>query len=153
MHPPLMEIGYLLLPTLWAGLLVGVCFIATPAKFMAHSLTRPMALDIGRATFTIWNNAEWLVLAMLLLCMLLLIQSAILLPALNARTVAIIAGGRPPPSSDHRMYIAMDVVKLVILVAIVCKQGQQLLELVARTHCPCTRSGPPPLATALRFMV
>ena len=152
MHPPLMEIGYLLLPTLWAGLLVGVCFIATPAKFMAHSLTRPMALDIGRATFTIWNNAEWLVLAMmvpplvfwpmgrffpvamLLLCMLLLIQSAILLPALNARTVAIIAGGRPPPSSDHRMYIAMDVVKLVILVAIVCKQGQQLLELVARTH-------------------
>jgi hypothetical protein len=152
MQSPLVQIGYLLLPTLWAGLLVGVCFIATPAKFMAHALTRPVALEVGRATFTIWNNAEWLVLAVmvpplllwpmdrffpvatLFLCVLLLIQSAVLLPALNARTVAIIAGGHPPPSSDHRMYIAMDVVKLVILAAIVCKQGERLLEMFAPLH-------------------
>jgi hypothetical protein len=133
-------VAYILVPAFWAGLLVGVCFIATPAKFLARSLARPAALDVGRATFTVWNGAEWAVLAMLvfplllvpanrftavstlLLGILLLIQSEILLPALNARVKIIQAGGRPPVSSDHWTYIAIDGLKLLILATIAWKQ-------------------------------
>jgi hypothetical protein len=34
---------------LWAGLILGVSFIATPVKFMAQHLTMPVALEIGKA--------------------------------------------------------------------------------------------------------
>jgi len=35
----------------WMGIVIGVSFLATPVKFTADSLTRPVALDVGRATF------------------------------------------------------------------------------------------------------
>ena len=63
MKSPLVDLAYLLLPALWIGLLVGVCFIATPAKFQAQSLSLPVALDVGRSTFAIWNNVEWILIA------------------------------------------------------------------------------------------
>ena len=34
-----------MVPALWVGLLTGVAFIATPAKFYAALITRPVALD------------------------------------------------------------------------------------------------------------
>ena len=140
----MIQVVYILLPAFWAGLLVGVCFIATPAKFLAPSLARPVALDVGRATFTVWNDVEWLVLAMLIpplvfapasrftavstlvLGVLLFMQSMILLPALNARVTAIQAGNRPAGSPDHRTYIVIDGLKLLILAAIVWEQGGQI---------------------------
>ena len=45
----------LLVPTFWLGILIGISFIATPVKFQAASLTRPVALDIGRATRRLCN--------------------------------------------------------------------------------------------------
>lgn len=137
----------ILLPGIWAGLLVGVSFIATPAKFCAHSLSLPVALDVGRTTFAIWNNVEWLLLAVMALAtleakaslfplaaagalnLLLLIQSMILLPGLNRRATAIISGAKPAPSSDHATYIAIDFCKLCILTALVWKQGEQIIAL------------------------
>jgi len=62
---PLVDLAFLLFPTLWIGLLVGVGFIATPTKFQAQSLSLPVTLDVGRSTFAIWNNVEWVVLAVL----------------------------------------------------------------------------------------
>jgi hypothetical protein len=149
LQPSFLDIAFLLAPTLWAGLLLGVSFIATPAKFHALSLTRPAALDVGRATFAVWNNVEWFVLAVLVsmvvltradlfaaaavgaLVVLLMIQSLMLLPLLNDRVVTIIAGGRPPPSSDHLIYVAVDAIKLLILAAIVWKQGERIAPLFA----------------------
>jgi hypothetical protein len=40
---------------LWAGMLLGVSFIATPAKFLAPSLPLAQALDVGRSSFTSWR--------------------------------------------------------------------------------------------------
>jgi len=143
-------IAYILLPAFWAGLLIGVSFIATPAKFLAPSLARPVALDVGRVTFTIWNDVEWLVLAMLVpplvfgppdrftavaalvLGLLLFIQSMVLLPTLNARVSVIQAGKRPAVSPDHGTYIAIDGLKLLILAAIVWRQGLQIVEHLPR---------------------
>jgi hypothetical protein len=140
----MIQIASILLPVFWAGLLVGVCFIATPAKFLAPSLARPVALDVGRATFAVWNDVEWVVLAMmvppllfgpadrftavstLVLGALLFIQSMILLPTLNARVTVIQSGRRPAISQDHRTYIAIDGLKLFILAAIVWRQGADI---------------------------
>jgi len=145
MRPPLMEIACLLVPSLWAGLLAGVSFIAIPALFRAQLLTLPLALDAGRTTFARWNSIEWLLLGMMALVMvftrpsafavasagaldiLFLIQSMILLPALNNRVATIIAGKKPPLSSDRLLYITIDVLKLCILAAVVWKQAGRIM--------------------------
>jgi hypothetical protein len=145
MRPPFMEVACLLMPSLWAGLLIGVCFIATPAMFRAQSLTLPVALDVGRTTFARWNAIEWLLLGIMVLAMvftrpsafavasagvldiLFLIQSMILLPALNKRVATIIAGKKPAPASDRLLYITIDALKLCILAAVVWKQAGRIM--------------------------
>ena len=44
---------------IWAGVLLGVSFIATPAKFLAPSLPMAEALDVGRWTFHVLSLVEW----------------------------------------------------------------------------------------------
>jgi hypothetical protein len=121
----------LVVATLWAGLLTGVSFIATPAKFMAPSLSLPVALDVGRQTFLVFNRFE-IGIAVVLLALLtwhyrtwfgiglggvmlacVLVETIWLLPLLDARVTIIIAGGVPPPSSLHRLYIGIESIKLL----------------------------------------
>ncbi|MDQ2891994.1 MAG: hypothetical protein M3R64_02735 [Pseudomonadota bacterium] len=54
------EVVFILIATVWAGTIVGVSFIATPAKFRAASLTIPIALDVGRTTFRVSLAVELL---------------------------------------------------------------------------------------------
>lgn len=124
-----------ILATLYIGLLLGVSFLATPVKFLAPSLTLPVALDVGRQTFMAFNMTELvcaLVLSVLALLgaarrpqvlagsvlLLVFIQTVWLLPVLDARVEIILQGDVPPPSQLHNLYIAMDVVKLALLVAV-----------------------------------
>ena len=140
----IVKTGLLVVPAIWLGLLLGVSFLATPAKFLAPSLSLAVALDVGRATFAVWNIVEWLVLgfflllgilgragrffalAALLLFLLLLIQKVILLPMLDERVAAIIAGERPPSSWHHLFYIVIDVAKLQVLGVLIWWQGYRL---------------------------
>ena len=41
--------------------------MATPAKFLAPSLALPVALDVGRHTFRVYNNVELALFALLLI--------------------------------------------------------------------------------------
>lgn len=118
---------------LWLGMLLGVSFLATPVKFLAPSLTLPVALDVGRQTFATFNWVEIGLWTMLLASALagrtrwrvvtvvagigavLALQTLWLLPTLDARVEAILRGGMPPPSSLHLVYILLDVLKLVFL--------------------------------------
>ena len=43
---------------LWAGVLIGVSFLAAPAKFGAPGLSLPMAMEIGRREFGGLNLTE-----------------------------------------------------------------------------------------------
>lgn len=43
----------------WAGVLLGISFVATPAKFLAPSLPMVQALDVGRWTFHVLAWIEW----------------------------------------------------------------------------------------------
>jgi hypothetical protein len=46
------------------------------------------------------------------------VQAVWLLPALDARVAAVLAGSSPPPSPDHIWYIISEAVKLAALLAI-----------------------------------
>lgn len=119
---------------LWAGLSIGVAFLATPAKFLAPSLTLPVALDVGQHTFRVYNGAELMLLgvvlvmgiwsrsrkrwylAALLPTVVVLLQTLWLIPALDLRVMAIHAGQSPlPPSNLHTAYVGAEVVKVLWL--------------------------------------
>lgn len=118
---------------LWIGLLVGVSFLATPAKFLAPSLSLAVALDVGRQTFSVFNKVEWFVAAALLAvvlagrrgplsivvallaAVLVVAETLWLLPMLDFRVGQIIAGQQPAASNLHVLYIAVEIGKLAVL--------------------------------------
>jgi hypothetical protein len=122
---------------LWAGLSIGVAFIATPAKFLAPALTLPVALDVGQHTFRVNNGVELVLVAALLvlgrwstlrrrwylallgLGVVVLAQRFWLIPALDLRVHAIQHGQSPlPPSQLHTVYIAAEALKVLWLLAL-----------------------------------
>ena len=118
---------------LWVGLTVGVSMIATPVRFTASTITRPVALDVGRVVFAALNKAELAALVIFLiilrvsgmaqrwwavgaaLTLIVLAQGAWLIPELASRTDIIIAGGTPPPSYAHAIYASLELVKIGLL--------------------------------------
>lgn len=125
--------GLSIVALVWVGLLLGVSFVATPAKFLAPSLTLPVALDVGRYTFGIFSMVEVIATIVLLACAVLsrcgrpvvfigllvggfvAVQSLWLLPVLDARVEIILQGGRPENSGLHSLYIALEAGKVVLL--------------------------------------
>jgi hypothetical protein len=130
-HPihPHLEAVLGLVPAIWLGLLIGVSFIATPVKFAAPTLALGPALDVGRVTFGLFSKVEWGVAAilaiavvlarfpprrgagMLVLVVALGLQALWLLPVLDARVAAVMAGTPPPPSWHHTAYAGLEIVK------------------------------------------
>src|SRR3546814_5784194 len=109
-------IGLLSVSFLWAGMSLDVSFLATPAKFLAPSSTLPVALDVGRQTFAIFNWVEigwslalvglvlvhaptrWVYGMIAVPCGIVALETAWLLPMLDARVEMIIAGSMPSDS-------------------------------------------------------
>lgn len=122
---------------LWLGCLIGVSFLATPVKFQAPSLDLPTALDVGRVTFALFARTEWALCgalaagallmpraalpawgALAALIAIVLAQALWLLPILDERIGSIIAGAAVPATNHHLLYIAADVVKLLLLLGL-----------------------------------
>ncbi|HXX30943.1 MAG TPA: DUF4149 domain-containing protein [Myxococcaceae bacterium] len=133
MSPRRIPVAFLCL--VWVGIIVGISFIEAPVKFRTPTLTRPVALDVGRTVF----HASQLVQAALLALALaagalgraprwvwlllggvaaaLALQMAWLFPVLDARAEAIIAGRTPGGSPAHALYGALEVLKVLGLAA------------------------------------
>jgi hypothetical protein len=123
--------------TFWFALVIGVSFLATTAKFLAPSLTLPVALDVGMHTFQVLNKVEWVLAALLLLVVLggmrckFAIAAAIvaalcviaetfwLYPILEQRTAIIVAGGQPPRTIHHEIFVYLQGLKLAVLLVVV----------------------------------
>ncbi|MEL7061426.1 MAG: DUF4149 domain-containing protein [Acidobacteriota bacterium] len=121
----------------WLGMILGVSFLAAPAKFQAETLTLPVALEVGRVTFGLFDRLEWLWTAALiitawrrrragrldgwslgLVAMILAIvciQSWWFLPALDVRVSVYMAGETPPPSPLHLLSGFAEVVQAAAL--------------------------------------
>ncbi len=118
---------------IWVGLTVGISMLATPVRFTAASITRPVALDVGRVVFAALNKAELVALVLLLivvrvaglarrwwalcggLVLIVMAQGLWLIPELSARTDIVIAGGEPPASYAHAIYSSLELVKIGLL--------------------------------------
>jgi len=109
--------------------------IEAPLKFRAPGITLPLGLGIGRLVFRALNASE-IVLAtataitfalaprplaatvlLIALAVTLAVQVAALRPRLETRAAAIIAGEAPPKSRTHLVYIALEGVKVMMLIA------------------------------------
>jgi hypothetical protein len=117
----------------WLGMTAGISLLATPVRFTAPTVTRAIALDVGRVVFTALNKAELVALIILLivvrtsgrarswwpvcgaLALIMLLQSVWLLPALAERASLIVAGIEPAPSSLHGIYASVELAKLALL--------------------------------------
>jgi hypothetical protein len=135
---PYATIVTLALAMLWVGLLIGVSFLATPAKFLAPNLPLPVALDIGRHTFGIFNKVEWLLaLGVIVLTIssgdrvamlsgigagfVVALETFWLLPILDQRAALIIAGQSPSATGHHSLYIWVEFGKLMMLAVVVVR--------------------------------
>lgn len=130
---------------LWCELLLGVSFIATPAKFMAPSLSLAVGLDVGRQTFAVMNRVEWLFGAVLLAliltgsrswpgaiaaavtALLVLAETFRLLPQLDRRVALVMEGQQLPASGMHSLYVLFELTKLVALAVLAAGMARRLM--------------------------
>ncbi len=117
----------------WFGVTAGISLLETPVKFTAPTITRPVALDVGRTVFAALNRVELVLLVMLLvlvrlsgrsrelfaacagLVIILIAQSLWLLPELSARAQSIVDGVEPGASIAHVAYSVLELAKLALL--------------------------------------
>lgn len=137
MTPGLAELVQVGVPFTWLGAVLGISFLETPLKFRAPGITVALGLGIGRLVFRALTVAELVLAAALTtaviagvagvgadavtavlvaLWVLLAVQVGVLRPRLNGRTRMILAGETPPRSHLHLAYIALEGVKVVLLV-------------------------------------
>jgi len=130
---------------IWFGMTAGISLLATPLRFSASTITRPVALDVGQVVFAALNKAEFVALIILLilvrtagvakelwvgcgaLALILIAQSMWLLPELSARTQQIIAGIEPLPSIVHGVYSILELSKLLLLLYVGFRSLQMLV--------------------------
>ena len=136
---------------LWIGFVCAISFMETPLKFQAPSLTLPVALEIGHLVFHALNALEigfaFAITAITLLndwprriralthfiALLLATQTILLYTVLDARTLAIIHGLEVPERSFHPYYVALEGVKLVLLLYLAYLQLEEYDARVRKT--------------------
>lgn len=117
----------------WFGLTAGISLLEAPVKFTAPTLTRPVALDVGRVVFAALNRVELVLLILLLvlvrvsqrsreliaacaaLALILIVQTTWLLPELSQRAQSIMSGIEPGGSIVHGAYAGLELAKLLLL--------------------------------------
>ena len=120
----------------WLGMVLAISFLEAPLKFRAPGVTLALGLGIGRLVFRALNNAE-VALAVVVVASVvagspagavtvltgvvvavLSVQLIVVRPVLNRRSDRVLAGEDPPRSRAHHAYIALEVLKVMSLVAL-----------------------------------
>ena len=127
-------------PFVWLGAVLAISFLEAPLKFRAPGITIPLGLGIGRIVFRALNVAELTfasfltaavalnvaasppsVQALLTAAWLVLVAQVVgLRPPLDRRAKRLQAGEVPPRSRLHLVYIALEFVKVGVLLALGC---------------------------------
>lgn len=119
--------------SLWAGIVLGISFVAQPAKFGAAGLTRPVALSVGRRIFRALHWTE-IVIALgafsaglhgsskylhliIASSAILTIQVTLLMPRLSKQVDMVLMGSSLNKSYDHTIYAALEFAKVGLLIS------------------------------------
>ncbi|XVN42289.1 MAG: hypothetical protein RCG15_06535 [Candidatus Rickettsia vulgarisii] len=126
------EISIIILLFIWAGAIIGLSFIATPIKFKADGLTIPVAVEIGKVTFHLFNKVEWFtfiacsilaynskitkypIILLLIIFVILLIQTFLLFPILDNNIILLKESKYTNPI--YIIYIVTELIKLLGLI-------------------------------------
>ena len=123
-------------PFVWFGMVLAISFMEAPLKFQAPGITVDLGVGIGRLVFGFVNKVE-IVFALILILALwnctrswgkiqphlrntlglvvlvLMIQTFILLPVMDARADLRLQGTEIGPSFLHIYYVAGEILKVV----------------------------------------
>ncbi|MFJ6565333.1 hypothetical protein ACIQMV_36930 [Streptomyces sp. NPDC091412] len=123
----------------WLGMVLAISFLEAPLKFRAPGVTIPIGLGIGRLVFRALNLVETALAVVVIaavaaggppagvagltaaVAMLLLAQLAFVRPRLNRRSDLVLAeeaGEDRPRSRGHLAYVALEIVKVAVLIAL-----------------------------------
>ena len=121
-------------PFIWFGMIGAISFMEAPLKFQAPGITLPLGLSVGRLIFFALNKIEIVLAGIFLISLIggravgraagvifsiivliLIAETAWLLPVLDVRAEQVIAGTAEPFSNLHLFYIAFDAIKLILL--------------------------------------
>ena len=110
-----------------SAILFALSFVATPVKFLADGVPVEHLLAVGRVTFRASAASEAVLLLLLVIlargrsriaacsvAALLAFQWLVLMPDLDARTLARMSGRVMPSSGLHGWWIALDVLRIVL---------------------------------------
>jgi hypothetical protein len=132
---------------IWIGFVGAISFMEAWLKFRAPGVTLSIGLSIGLLVFKALNIVEWtllgvaaismypfegislwLISSLVILTIILLLQTAWLIPYLTKRVGLYVSNQPVPPSKNHLAYIALECVKMVFLAA----AGIKLLSILKR---------------------
>lgn len=119
----------------WIGFVCAISFMESWLKFRAPGVTLPIGLGIGKLIFGALNKVEWIFaiivctsaliygrpqlstanISLFLIVVILLLQTAWLLPALNVRAEHYIQQQPVRPSNLHLWFVGMEVIKVFCL--------------------------------------
>ena len=127
------KIALIVLNLLWAGSILGIS-LESRVKFKAKTLTRPVALDVGRTVFNAFHKAQVVLMVMLFsmaiffhlselewfmiffIGIILSTQVIFLFPVLNNNANLIIHGKNTEKSSVHSLYGVLEILKILLLI-------------------------------------
>jgi hypothetical protein len=118
----------------WLGMVLAISFLEAPLKFRAPEVTLRIGLGIGRLVFRALNLVELGLLILVVisvvatprpvavwsvgaLAVLLGVQLGVVRPLLTRRSNRVLAGEDASGSHAHLVYVALEVVKVALLVA------------------------------------
>jgi hypothetical protein len=120
----------------WLGMVLAISFVEAPVKFRAPGVTIPIGLGIGRLVFRALNMIEVVLAIVVVVCAIagsastgpatltacvaavLAAQLVAVRPALNRRSDRVLAGEDLPRSRQHLVYVALEVAKVGLLIAL-----------------------------------
>ncbi|MCL6524524.1 MAG: hypothetical protein K6T34_07660 [Thermoflavifilum sp.] len=121
----------------WFGFFSAISFMEAPVKFQAPHLSLSVGVEIGRIVFHVSQEIQWVMLILLTLVtwlwisqfkhiriwviglwLIMLIESFLLLPALDKQAQQVIAGHILPMTAIHWVFVLTELLKIPVLLVI-----------------------------------
>lgn len=129
----------------WLGFFMAISFMEAPLKFTAPNLGMAEGLQIGKLVFGMLNYCEWGFLAIILItcfikkpgrperyliaaaCIILVLETVWLLPALDLDANRIIQGKSVTDHGLHWYYVILEIAKVPVLLLLGIKGFKSLI--------------------------